>query len=271
MAQSLDAQLAKFAKKVIWPSDDEFVSSVGAAKGTKSYGVRAHRGSKEGENRKLLTVHLEDSLISCLGHLFFLSPGILWAFKKPILFLPFHNITSISYTSVLQRTFNLVVVAREAGSDAETEIEFSMLDQADFVGIDAYIKRHGLNDSSLAEKRRAKVYNVNTPKDRSAKAGADVPTEPTNGTKVEDGENVTELQQAEELLQDDEDDLEEDYVDEGSEEGSSEDEGYEDGDQEEYDYEDGEEGEDEEGVEAEEEHEEGQEHEGKVGAYEDEG
>ena len=36
-----------------------------------------------------------------------------------------------------------------------------MIDQADFAGIDAYVKRHGLQDASLAETRRAKKYNVN--------------------------------------------------------------------------------------------------------------
>jgi hypothetical protein len=47
MAQHLDSQLAKFAKRVTWPDDNEFIS-MSAAKVGKSYGVRAHRGSKEG-------------------------------------------------------------------------------------------------------------------------------------------------------------------------------------------------------------------------------
>lgn len=36
-----------------------------------------------------------------------------------------------------------------------------MLDQSDFAGIDAYVKRHGLQDASMAEQRRAKRLNVN--------------------------------------------------------------------------------------------------------------
>ena len=146
----------------------------------------------------------------------------------------------------MQRTFNLVVVALEAGSDAEVEIEFSMLDQADFAGIDAYIKRHGLNDASLADSRRAKVYNVNAPKDRNA--GKDDPAAPDamNGANAEGEDDETELQKAERLLQDEEDDEEEDYVDEGSEEDSTEDEDYEDGDQEGYEEGEGEEEEEEE-------------------------
>ena len=36
-----------------------------------------------------------------------------------------------------------------------------MVDQANFASIDAYIKRHRLQDASLAEQRRAKKLNVN--------------------------------------------------------------------------------------------------------------
>lgn len=186
---------------VVGPSDEEFA-------GAKSYGVKAHRGSKD-------------------GYLFFLAEGILWGFKKPLLFLPFEDIESISYTSVLQRTFNLNVVA--GGEGAEQEIEFAMLDQADFAGIDAYVKRHGLQDASLAASRKAKVYNVNRGAAEGANGAAGAGDAGVEG-EGEDGDGETELQRAERMLQDEEDEEEDDYVedDEGSEEeGSSEDEGWE--------------------------------------------
>jgi hypothetical protein len=116
----------------------------------------------------------------------------------------------VSYTSVLQRTFNLNILARPSGgTDEDTqELEFSMIDQADFDGIDTYIKRHGLQDASLAEARRAKKYNVN------------------GGNKTEDGaavegvvEEESELQKAQQELEDLEDEDEEDY-DPGSDDGS---------------------------------------------------
>jgi hypothetical protein len=169
------------------------------------------------------------------GYLFFLGPGILWAFKKPILFLPFHNIGSISYTSVLQRTFNLVVTAREKGTDEETEIEFAMVDQDDFAGIDAYVKRHGLNDASLAASRRAKTYNVNASRGAAAAAAGaekkEVKAEAVEANGAEDGAGETELQKAERMLQDQEDEMEEDYVEEDEEEGSSDDESYAEGEE----------------------------------------
>ena len=136
------------------------------------------------------------------GYLFLLSTGILFAFKKPLLFFSFDTIDSVSYTSVLQRTFNLNVMARPANSTEEDiqEFEFSMVDQDNFSGIDAYIKRHGLQDASLAEARRAKVYNVN-------KTGEDPAAPTAEGT----GEDESELQKAQRELEDQEDEEEEDY------------------------------------------------------------
>ncbi|KAI9680479.1 MAG: hypothetical protein M1817_003919 [Caeruleum heppii] len=131
-------------KKVTEPDPDDFVSALGEAhrKDEKAVHVKAFRGSKE-------------------GYLFFLPTGILWAFKKPLLFFSFATIVSTSYTSVLQRTFNLnLTISSTSSATSEsgdvTEWEFSMIDQADFPGIDAYIKSHDLQDASMAEVRRAK-------------------------------------------------------------------------------------------------------------------
>ncbi len=165
------------------------------------------------------------TIMRIAGYLFFLSPGILWAFKKPLLFFSFENITSVSYTSVLQRTFNLNITIAEGN-----EIEFSMVDQADFAGIDAYVKRHGLHDASMAEQRRAKILNINGTSD----------TKVENGTKsAEDDlhDDETELQRAERMLDDAEDELEEDYDpgSEGDSEGSGTDSDEDGQDAEDYD------------------------------------
>ncbi|KAL2013784.1 hypothetical protein VTN00DRAFT_1309 [Thermoascus crustaceus] len=171
--------------KVVRPDEKEFVSAMPEAhrKGEKAFHVKAFRGSKE-------------------GYLFFLSTGIFFGFKKPLIFFAFENIESISYTSVLQRTFNLNIVTRPAATPgAETqEFELSMIDQADYAGIDAYIKKHGLQDASLAEARRAKKYNVNGVK---AEDGA--------GAEGEGQEGESELQKAQRELEDQEDEDEEDY------------------------------------------------------------
>nr|POE52131.1 histone chaperone [Quercus suber] len=162
----LNALLRPHGRHVVRPSEAEFASSIAQPhrKGEKAFHVKAHRGSKD-------------------GYLFLLPSGVLFGFKKPLAFFPLAAIDAVSYTSVLQRTFNLVVTTTttttsapttavkeeddEAGTvgaaAASTDTEFGMLDQADFAGIDAYVKRHGLNDASMAQARRAKAYNVNKP------------------------------------------------------------------------------------------------------------
>lgn len=154
-----------------------------------------------------------------------------------MIFFAFENIESISYTSVLQRTFNLNILARPSGSDETHELEFSMIDQANFSAIDTYIKKHGLQDASLAEARRAKRYNVN-----GAKTGDDATTNAEGVAEAEEEES--ELQKAQRELEDQEDEDEEDYdpgssSDDGSGSGSSE-EDDEDDDEDEDEDEDGE-------------------------------
>jgi hypothetical protein len=169
--------------------------------------VKAFRGSKD-------------------GYLFFLRSGILWAFKKPLLFIPLDRITAVSYTSVLQRTFNIVVEVEATGEDGNAEeIEFAMLDQEDYGGIDRdYVRRHGLQDRSMAAARKAKrqlIEGQKRPSDgeQAAGEGAD------GGAGEEIGETELEraTRDAEQQLQDDEDEEEEDY-DPGSD-GESEGEG----------------------------------------------
>lgn len=188
----------------------------------KAVHVRAHRGSKD-------------------GYLFFLPNGILWGFKKPLLFIPLERINAVSYVNVLQRTFNMVVEVdvshaphqeqpktgppgaqwEEEERPMTEEIEFAMIDQEDYSTIDeSYVRRHGLNNRSMAEGRKAKRQLRENAKDDAtdANGGANA-----NGEQL--GENLTQLALAEQLLGEDEDDEEdeEDY-DPGSE-GESEGEG----------------------------------------------
>jgi hypothetical protein len=187
----------------------------------KAVHVKAFRGSKD-------------------GFLFFLPTGILWGFKKPLLFLPLERIVAVSYTNVLQRTFNMVVELEEdpedANSSLEKEIEFAMLDQEDYQGIDeTYVRRHGLADRSMAERRKAKRELAENAKKAAGEGEGD-----DDGNEHAEGDagGMTALElaerEAEQRLQDEEDELEEDY-DPGSE-GDSEGEGESsEEDEEEYD------------------------------------
>jgi len=86
-----------------------------------------------------------------------------------------------------------------------------MLDQEDFNGIDEYVKRHGLQDKSMAEQRKAKRLNVNVVKDEE-------------GNVVSNGD-AGELEAAVQQAEDEEEEEEEDYDpgSEGDSEGSGSD------------------------------------------------
>lgn len=117
-----------------------------------------------------------------------------------------------------------------------------MVDQADYNGINEYVQKHGLQDESMAAARRAQKLNVNPVKKEENGTNGAAAGEPDDG--------LTELQRAEQELQDMEDEDEEDYdpgsegESEGSGSGSDDEdgEGYEGGEGEEYEeeYEEGE-------------------------------
>ena len=193
----LNEALKPYKRRVVEPEKKEFSSQVVQAhrKGEPAYHIKAFRGSKD-------------------GFLFLLSNGIFWGFKKPLEFFSFDTIDSVSYTSILQRTFNLNITAR-ATTDAEPqEFEFSMIDQADFAGIDEYVKRHELQDASMAEQRRAKKLNVNGTKGDEATQ---------EGDEEEEGELEKARREAEDLEDEEEDDENFDPGSEGESEGSGSD------------------------------------------------
>ncbi|KAF1814567.1 Rtt106-domain-containing protein, partial [Eremomyces bilateralis CBS 781.70] len=191
---SINQQLAGMnpPKRVHLPDYEEFCGQDNKSykKGEKRAWVRAWRGTKD-------------------GYLFFLPQGILFAFKKPLLFIPLENIESISYTSVVQITFNLVVSFVVLGNEDPEEVEFGMIDQNDHTPIDAYVQKHSLQDTSMAAERRAKRLNINPPEGKGTENGDS--TENAQGAADDGADDETELQRAERLLQDAEDDEEEDY------------------------------------------------------------
>ncbi len=190
----LNEALKPYKKRVIEPDKQDFASQIVQAhrKGEPAYQIKAFRGSKD-------------------GFLFLLRNGIFWGFKKPLEFFSFDAIDSVSYTSVLQRTFNLNIAARATADAQPQEFEFSMIDQADFAGIDEYVRRHELQDASMAEQRRAKKLNVNGVK------GEQVEQEGVDG---EEGELEKARREAEDLEDEEEDDDNFDPGSEGESEGS---------------------------------------------------
>ena len=99
-----------------------------------------------------------------------------------------------------------------------------MLDQADFAGIEAYIKRHELSDASMAATRKAKRLNINKPARKVENGAPAGPGEGDGGEAREESELQKAQQQLEEQEVDEEDEEEEDYDpgSEGESDGSGE-------------------------------------------------
>lgn len=105
------------------------------------------------------------------GFLFFLPTGILFGFKKPTLFFPISSLASNVITNITQRTFDLTLTLKQgcqvlgsAGYKTTKEgdndtVQFSMIEQSEYGGIEAYTKKLGINDQSMAEERKAIIVN----------------------------------------------------------------------------------------------------------------
>jgi hypothetical protein len=182
--------------------------------------AKFHSVIKQPHRPKEQAVHVKAFRGSKDGYLFFLENGIMWGFKKPLMFIPLDRIAAISYTSVLQRTFNMVVEVfdgEDGDNDSTEEMEFSMIDQEDYAGINEdYVARHKLQDRSMADQRKAKRELAENARGKKGAEG--------DADGEGDGDGMTELEraamEAEQQAQDEEDEDEEDY-DPGSE-GDSE-------------------------------------------------
>lgn len=93
----LFAVLSVAGVNVVEPRSEEFSCATPEShrRGERAYHVKAYRGGKD-------------------GFLFWLDKGIFFGFKKPLWWVGLEQVESISYTSVLQRTFNVVVSYRES-------------------------------------------------------------------------------------------------------------------------------------------------------------
>ncbi|KAJ3125097.1 hypothetical protein HK098_000599 [Nowakowskiella sp. JEL0407] len=109
------------------------------------------------KSKKNSTAYVPCHKITTPGFLYFLKTGLLFGFKKPILYLRFDEIEEVVVSGVLSRTFNLVVLLRgksgeslgkkvkvektgKGGNDDYVEtIEFSMIDSSEIDAVRGYI------------------------------------------------------------------------------------------------------------------------------------
>lgn len=105
--------------------------------------VEAYKGSKEG----VLV------LISTSAQ----SAYMVFGFKKPVMILDFSKIRSVSYKDITKFTFTVMVTIEDG--DAETVIDFSMIDQNSFQVIDEFIRARNIDDNSYDVKLKEKPAN----------------------------------------------------------------------------------------------------------------
>ncbi|KAI7874313.1 Rtt106-domain-containing protein [Lichtheimia hyalospora FSU 10163] len=115
------------------------------------------------------------------GCLYFLPQGILYGFKKPAIFFPLDSISSTYFCNIMQHTFNLVLVLKENHSPlgsaiSDKTIEFSLIEQSEYTGIDSYIQACGINDSSMSEEKMAPISKKALSTTAAAVAGTAVAT-----------------------------------------------------------------------------------------------
>jgi hypothetical protein len=146
------------------------------------------------------------------GSLYFLPKGILFGFKKPALFFPVTSLSSIVITGVTQRTFDLTLILKEGNPTVlgggvsgfkptregnHDTVQFSMISQSEYTGIDSYIKQANIHDHSMAEERKAPAVNKQDAEGANSSSG-------NHGDDNEDSEQDDDFQPSD----DDDDPLE---------------------------------------------------------------
>ncbi|KAI8148021.1 hypothetical protein BJV82DRAFT_594300 [Fennellomyces sp. T-0311] len=169
--------------RVTQPSKTYFTSTL----------VSATTGKRSEEDRFYANGYLKAKE----GCLYFLPEGVLYGFKKPVSFYPLSCLASTFYSGITQHTFNLSLVLhkghRPLGSafinikeDEETTVEFSMIEQSEYGGIDGYIKKVGVNDKSMSEENmapetKARTIQQNTPPNEDEDEESDHDFQPSDG------------------------------------------------------------------------------------------
>ncbi|KAF9421511.1 hypothetical protein BGZ94_008807 [Podila epigama] len=127
------------------------------------------------------------------GTMYLLPSGLLFAFRKPVLFLPGSCIEAVGVHSVLSRTFDFEVVVDTnvataedlegvppEGKDGRRCVGFGMVDTKVFGKFEDWIKKQGIRDRSLSEDLKAK--------DKSTSASGSSSKKRDRAADDEDGE-----------------------------------------------------------------------------------
>lgn len=86
------------------------------------------------------------------GFLYFLSNGVFFGFKKPLLFFANKDIVSMHVNCVTGRTFNLSINTKD-----NVSFEFSMIDQSEYDGISRYMEKFSIQGNEAVDKNSAET------------------------------------------------------------------------------------------------------------------
>ncbi|KAF9961799.1 hypothetical protein BGZ72_001715 [Mortierella alpina] len=112
--------------------------------------------------------HFTAHLKSNSATIYLLPTGILFAFRKPLLFLRSNAIEAVGVHSVMSRTFDFEVVMDPNAAPEDLEgvpldskdgrrvVGFGMVDTKEFARMEDWIKKAGIRDRSLSEDLKAK-------------------------------------------------------------------------------------------------------------------
>ncbi|KAJ6020891.1 hypothetical protein N7540_006395 [Penicillium herquei] len=164
-------------EKVVRPHRSIFLNKeITTTPHEEAYHVKAFRGSKEG----------------CL---FFLRTGILFGFKKPLMFFSIDRIVSYFITGVGKHSFDLNLLVKPRNDSEEEPVKFqtTILGFEDIRELSGYMKKcTGLDDKeSYSEELRAPEHKSGKKRDASGTAKADAEEEESELQKaVQDFENL---------------------------------------------------------------------------------
>lgn len=117
------------------------------------------------------------------GTIYLLPTGMLFAFRKPVLFLPTASIEAVGVYAVLSRTFDFEVVMDQSvataedleglppvGKDGRVSVGFGMVDTKVFGKMEEWIVKSGIRDRSMSEDLKAKDKGPSSGKKRERPA-----------------------------------------------------------------------------------------------------
>lgn len=124
-------------KEAIQPSAEYFYSRSAKSSTSSSSSAGGKRAAALGGNRPDAKFHIHCYRKASDGYLFLLPKGVFFGFKKPLAYLPHTLLATVSFKSVLSRTFDIEFV----DSRGNKKTEFGMVPIEEYEAISDYLRK----------------------------------------------------------------------------------------------------------------------------------